>query len=77
MKFHFHHHVNLEDALARMIVAHLADISDRLAALTRTVIKIGENNYGWHQGATGSGERHLGIGTGGDRRCPRGEKGGR
>ncbi|WP_028351293.1 hypothetical protein [Bradyrhizobium murdochi] len=39
MKFHFHHHVRLEDALARMIVAHLADISDRLAALTRTVIK--------------------------------------
>ena len=36
MNFHIHHHVHLDDGFGRMIVAHLADISDRLAALTKS-----------------------------------------
>lgn len=39
MEMHVYHHVIVDDPFGRLIVAHLADINDRIAALTRTVIK--------------------------------------
>lgn len=39
MEMHVYHHVIVDDPFGRLVVAHLADINDRIAALTRIVIK--------------------------------------
>ncbi|UQR66195.1 hypothetical protein LRP30_13470 [Bradyrhizobium sp. C-145] len=39
MEMHVYHHLILDDPFGRLIVAHLADINDRLAALSRNLVR--------------------------------------
>lgn len=39
MEMHVYHHVIVDDPFGRLIVAHLADINDRIAALTRNLTR--------------------------------------